>query len=160
MNYHTFYPSPMGEILLVSDGAALNNLRLSDTPPDGMHNPDLDVFTQTRHWLDDYFAGRNPDPSPLPLAPGGTPFQKEVWQLLRSIPYGRLTTYGEIARELAVSRGMRKMSAQAVGQAVGRNPIWIIIPCHRVLGARCQLTGYAGGLEKKIWLLQHEGHNY
>ncbi len=106
-------------------------------------------------WLDDYFAGRRPDIEKIPLAPFGTPFQQRVWALLRDIPYGRTTTYGALARRLAPQR----MAAQAVGGAVGRNPVAIFIPCHRVLGSGGALTGYAGGLERKQRLLLHEGIN-
>lgn len=159
MVYYALYPSPLGQIVLTSDGVALTGLQLSDALTEGIHNPDLAVFYQSRQWLDDYFAGRNPDPSVLPLAPGGTPFQKEVWRILCRVPYGEVITYGQIARELASPRGGR-MSAQAVGQAIGKNPIWIVIPCHRCVGSGGKLTGYTGGLDAKLWLLRHEGHNY
>lgn len=154
------YPSPMGELTLISDGSALTGLSLSPVSGLGPECPELPIFDRTRRWLDEYFAGAAPDPAGLPMAPEGTPFQKEVWAILLRIPEGQLTTYGTIARELAQSRGMKKMSAQAVGQAVGRNPINIIIPCHRVVGSDGTLTGYTGGLDKKIWLLRHEGHDY
>lgn len=94
----------------------------------------------------------------LRLAPKGTEFQKEVWEILRGIEYGETMSYGEIAQRVAEKRGMKKMSAQAVGQAIGRNPIPIIVPCHRVVGKNGALTGYSGGMEKKIWLLEHEGN--
>ena len=103
-----------------------------------------------------YFSGREPDFA-VPLRPSGTPFQQEVWAALREIPYGQTTTYGAIARQMAARRGLPRLSAQAVGGAVGRNPICILVPCHRVLGADGSLTGYAGGVERKRWLLESEG---
>ncbi|MCI9156887.1 MAG: methylated-DNA--[protein]-cysteine S-methyltransferase, partial [Lawsonibacter sp.] len=108
-------------------------------------------------WLDRYFAGERPAISELPLAPIGSEFRKEVWQVLCEIPYGETTTYGEISQKIAARRGLERMSAQAVGGAVGHNPISIIVPCHRVVGSNGSLTGYAGGLQKKIKLLTHEG---
>ena len=111
------------------------------------------VLHAARRWLDDYFAGLRPDISKIPLAPFGTPFQQRVWNMLRAIPYGSTTTYGALAQRLAPPR----MAAQAVGGAVGRNPIAIIIPCHRVVGSGGALTGYAAGLDIKRHLLQHEG---
>ncbi|MGM9529892.1 MAG: methylated-DNA--[protein]-cysteine S-methyltransferase [Phascolarctobacterium sp.] len=113
------------------------------------------VLAKTKQWLDEYFAGHCPDFTP-PLKPQGTPFQELVWQLLLDIPYGATTTYGELAQAVAQRLGKERMSAQAVGQAVGRNPIAIIIPCHRVVGSKGQLTGYAGGLERKRALLELE----
>lgn len=107
-------------------------------------------------WLAAYFAGRRPDPRGLPLAPRGGEFRQRVWRRLLEIPYGQVATYGQIARELAEESGGR-MSAQAVGGAVGHNPISIIVPCHRVVGSSGSLTGYAGGIAKKVWLLEHEG---
>ncbi len=109
---------------------------------------------EAKVWLDDYFAGKNPEPSRLTLAPEGTAFQKKVWAILAQIPYGQTMTYGEIAAKLNCA------SAQAVGGAVGKNPLSIIVPCHRVLGSQGQLTGYAGGVERKRWLLEHENANF
>lgn len=158
MAYITRYPSPVGELLLTSDGTSLTGLWMDAADPeDGIRQDGLGVFSQTRDWLDAYFRGENPDPGAIPLAPAGTDFQRQVWQLLLAIPMGQTRTYGSIAREIAGRLGKEKMSAQAVGGAVGRNPIGIIIPCHRVVGAQGQLTGYAGGLDKKAWLLRHEG---
>ncbi|SHH66084.1 methylated-DNA-[protein]-cysteine S-methyltransferase [Sporobacter termitidis DSM 10068] len=117
--------------------------------------PDAPVFNTLREWLADYFSGGRHAPLPA-LAPKGTAFQKAVWDILLQIPYGRVTTYGEIAKQLAAARRLPSMSAQAVGGAVGHNPISILIPCHRVVGADGSLTGYAGGLEKKTALLQLE----
>ena len=106
-------------------------------------------------WLDDYFEGKKPERQ-FKIAPKGTEFRQQVWQILLEIPYGEVTTYGEIAKKVAERRGMSTMSGQAVGGAVGHNPISIIIPCHRVVGTNGSLTGYAGGVEKKEWMLQME----
>ncbi len=116
----------------------------------------LPVFDETVRWLDIYFAGRRPDFTP-PLNLEGTSFRKEVWQQLLQIPYGETTTYGELAAQLAAHRGLKQMPAQTVGGAVGHNPISIIVPCHRVVGTGGSLTGYAGGLAKKLALLKLEG---
>lgn len=116
----------------------------------------LPVFDEAVRWLDIYFDGRRPDFTPL-LNLEGTAFRKEVWQLLLQIPYGETTTYGELSAQLAAHRGLKQMSAQAVGGAVGHNPISIIVPCHRVVGTSGSLTGYAGGLAKKLALLKLEG---
>lgn len=116
----------------------------------------LAVFDQTRRWLDLYFSGREPGFTPA-LNPVGSAFRRAVWEILLKIPYGQTTTYGQIAREIAAARGLAKMSAQAVGGAVGHNEISIIIPCHRVVGTHGSLTGYAGGIDRKIKLLQPGG---
>jgi methylated-DNA-[protein]-cysteine S-methyltransferase len=117
---------------------------------------DVPVFVQLRAWLDSYFAKENP-PITFALDPQGSAFRQEVWRILRAIPYGATTSYGAIARQIADQQGKRMISAQAVGGAVGHNPISIVIPCHRVLGANGSLTGYAGGLDKKTALLELEG---
>lgn len=159
----TTIPSPLGPLTLAADGDVLCGLwlpnqkyfgagLLSDAIPG-----DAPAFDAARAWLSRYFAGERPDPRALTLAPRGSDFAKAVWQLLLAIPYGRTTTYGALAAHLARARGTASVSAQAVGGAVGHNPISIVIPCHRVLGARGALTGYAGGIEKKRWLLEHEG---
>ena len=145
------YPSPVGTLYLTADEAGLTGIWMH---PEGTES--FPVLDQGKVWLNAYFAG-NPQPPAFPLNPKGTAFQKQVWALLLAIPYGQTRTYGEIAREMALLTGKEKMSAQAVGQAVGRNPISILIPCHRVVGAGGKLTGYAGGLDKKQWLLRHEG---
>ena len=153
MPYFTEQPSPVGPLVLTSDGAALTGLWMRAQNFDCSRLPrqdDLPLFAAVREWLDAYFAGQ-PRAVSFPLSPAGTEFQRRVWAILLTIPYGEATTYGTIAKHLG-----EKMSAQAVGQAVGRNPIGIIIPCHRVVGAKGQLTGYAGGLENKQWLLRHE----
>ena len=158
MTYAAYYFSPLGRIVLMSDGTALTELDFAEGVPEvsAVHTQkDLPVFREVCRWLDVYFAGRDPGALP-PLAPHGTAFQQAVWKVLRGIPYGTTTTYGRIAAHIAAARGGR-MSAQAVGGAVGRNPISILIPCHRVIGADGSLTGYAGGLDKKDALLRLEG---
>ena len=159
MIYTAHYTSPLGGITLASDGIALTGLYFDGEPGcppcDAAHKKDLPVFGEAMRWLDLYFAGKEPDFMPA-LAPAGTPFQQAVWAILQTIPYGETTTYGAIAHRLEEDTGKR-MSAQAVGGAVGRNPISILIPCHRVIGADGSLTGYAGGLDKKEYLLRMEG---
>ena len=157
MTYTTYYSSPLGKMILVSDGAALTELDFAEGVPAASAvrtQKDLPVFEEVSRWLDLYFSGRDPGTLP-PLAPHGTAFQQAVWNILRGIPYGTTTTYGRIAAHIAAARGGR-MSAQAVGGAVGRNPISILIPCHRVIGTDGSLTGYAGGLDKKEALLRLE----
>ena len=161
MEYLNYYPSPLGTILLSSNGDALTGLWFEGQKSSGRSLPsdceerELPVFEQTRDWLDTFFSGREPSFTP-PLAPAGTSFQKEVWNILLTIPYGQTITYGEIAAVLTGRRGISHMSAQAVGGAVGRNPVSLIIPCHRVIGADGSLTGYAGGLDRKAKLLALE----
>lgn len=164
MYYEMKYDSPVGRLTLASDGLNLAGLWMEGqkyfggTVPGEMRlNEELEVFSRAKDWLDRYFNGKKPEPSELPLAPVGGEFRQTVWELLCEIPYGELTTYGQIAREAAKRLQRESMSAQAVGGAVGHNPISIIIPCHRVVGTGGSLTGYAGGLDKKIWLLKHEG---
>ena len=162
MTWKWIYDSPLGPITLASDGDSLVGLWLegqkyfASTVKDGMEErEDLPVFALVHRWLDDYFAGKRPSPDQLPLAPRGSEFRQKVWQILCRIPYGETMTYGQIARELSWEG--KGMPAQAVGGAVGHNPISIIIPCHRVVGTSGSLTGYAGGVDKKAWLLTHEG---
>lgn len=162
MKYFTISNSPIGRILMMSDGENLNALEAigrRDIASDGLaEKKDLPVFKSTYLWLKKYFSGENPPISNVPIKPlEGTPFQKIVWEILLEIPYGSTITYGEIAKEAAGRLGKSKMSAQAVGQAVGQNPISIIIPCHRVIGANGNLTGYRGGIDVKIKLLEIEG---
>lgn len=145
------YPSPVGTLYLTADEDGLTGVWMHPEKTE-----DFPVLSQAKLWLDSYFAG-NPAEITFPLNPHGTVFQQKVWDLLLTIPYGETTTYGALAREMARRTGRERMSAQAVGQAVGKNPISILIPCHRVVGAGGKLTGYAGGLEKKEWLLRHEG---
>ena len=159
MIYTAHYTSPLGGITLASDGIAHTGLNFDgerDFPDlSAAHKKNLPVFGEVMRWLELYFAGKEPDFSPA-LNPTGTAFQMLVWAILQTIPYGGTTTYGAIAKRLEKSTGKR-MSAQAVGGAVGRNPISILIPCHRVIGANGSLTGYAGGLDKKEYLLELEG---
>ena len=120
-------------------------------------NDDMPVFLAAKDWLDRYFAGAKPAAAELPLAPSGGEFRQIVWDILREIPYGETVTYGDIAKKTAIRMNRESMSSQAVGGAVGHNPISIIIPCHRVIGANGSLTGYAGGIGTKIKLLELEG---
>ena len=158
MPYTTIYDSPLGQLLLTGDGENLTALEFLDEPWRG-ENQSQPPFDCVKQWLDAYFRGENPEIT-FSMAPAGTAFQRQVWQLLRQIPPGASLTYGQIAREMAALTGKERMSAQAVGQAVGRNPIPILIPCHRVLGAGRRLTGYACGLDRKRWLLDHENCPY
>lgn len=153
MEFFASYLSPLGKLWLFSDGRHLTKILPGEAIPTDAQPGDCPVLRQTQNWLDGYFQGENPEQN-IPLAPAGTAFQRQVWMLLMDIPYGEVRTYGDIARQLHPN-----MSPQAVGQAVGRNPIAIVIPCHRVVGARGRLTGYAWGLENKKWLLNHEGWN-
>ena len=166
MYYCTKYPSPVGTITLVGDGEHLVGLWIegqkhftASIQEEMYQKDDLPVFDLGKKWLDRYFERKRPEIGNLPLAPSGTAFQMEVWRLLCEIPYGKVTTYGEIAKKIAERHNRPHMFAQAVGGAVGHNPISIIIPCHRVIGANGNLTGYAGGIEKKIQLLELEGVN-
>ena len=164
MIYINIYRSPIGDIELFSDGEALIRLQFAgqkyavDTCKTSISHPHLPVFLQTKAWLDAYFSDANPGNPPL-LRPQGTPFRLSVWHILQTIPYGTTVTYGHIARRIANLRGTQNLSAQAIGGAVGHNPISIIIPCHRVVGANGSLTGYAGGTERKAWLLALEKKN-
>ena len=166
MYYSTTYISPLGELTLGSDGKSLIGLWIKEQkyfgePVQGQMSPknDLPVFLQTKNWLTRYFSGERPGICELPLSPIGGEFRQEVWKILCEIPYGEVTTYGALAKKLAAKMGRQSMSSQAAGGAVGHNPISIIIPCHRVIGTDGNLTGYAGGIDKKIWLLTHEGIN-
>ena len=155
MEYLTIYDSPLGWLYLTAGEDGLTGLRFSE-PVGCTRQDDFPRFPPVKQWLDRYFRGEDP-PVDFPLCPNGTKFQLQVWDILTRIPYGETITYGQIAKELAQLRRIPKMSAQAVGQAVGANPISIIIPCHRVVGTGGKLTGYAGGIPAKIWLLKHEG---
>ncbi len=164
MVYMSHYDSPIGALLLAERDEKLVGLWmegqkyfLGSLREETQERESSPVLRQAGLWLDRYFAGERPAISELPLAPIGSEFRKEVWQVLCEIPYGETTTYGEIAKTLAARRGLERMSSQAVGGAVGHNPISIIVPCHRVVGSNGSLTGYAGGLQKKIKLLTHEG---
>lgn len=156
--YAATYFSPIGRLLLESDGSAVTGLWLerqkyASPTLHAKEAPALPVFLETRAWLDAYFSGTALPPLP-PLCPAGSAFRQAVWALLREIPYGKATTYGALSQALR-AKGI-PASPQAVGGAVGHNPISILIPCHRVLGANGSLTGYAGGLEAKRYLLKLE----
>lgn len=156
MNF-AVYDSPVGPLLLTCQEDGLTGIWMDrQQPADLKADASHPILLKTKLWLDGYFRGEDRVVD-VPLAPEGTAFQRQVWQLLLTIPYGKTRTYGSISREMALALGKEHMSAQAVGQAVGKNPVSILIPCHRVIGAAGQLTGYAGGLEKKVWLLRHEG---
>lgn len=160
MLYTDLFASPLGEILLVSDGEALCGLYFEGQKyypelSEAKEEPSLPIFRSARAWLERYFTGEKPWVD-LPLRAAGTAFQHAVWDQLKEIPYGATVTYGELAGRLAAKQG-RPCSARAVGAAVGRNPLSVIVPCHRVLGSGGSLTGYAGGLWRKRALLQLEG---
>ena len=160
-DYIWHYDSPLGGITLGSDGEALTGLwfngqkYFADTMKVAGEEKILPVFAEACLWLDVYFSGKEPGFTP-PLNMRTTPFRKAVWEILLTIPFGRTMTYGEIADRIARQNGLSRMSAQAVGQAVGHNAISLIIPCHRVVGANGSLTGYAGGIDKKVKLLALE----
>ncbi len=162
MLYYKKITSPLGEITLRSDGESLTGLwfeddkHYNDKDINGAVLKDLTVFTQTEKWLDEYFSGKEPKIN-VPLKFIGSDFQVQVWEILQKISYGKLITYGNIAKKIAVRKGLANMSAQAVGGAVGRNPLCIIVPCHRVVGANGSLTGYGGGMPRKVALLKLEG---
>lgn len=161
MQYINYYSSPLGKITLASNGNELIGLwfegqkYFGSTLNGEYKQKSLPVFEQTAKWLDVYFSGQNPNFTP-PLYLSSTSFRNEVWKILLTIPYGKIMTYGEIAKLMAENRGVEKMSAQSVGGAVGHNPISIIVPCHRVMGKNGRLTGYAGGVDIKEKLLKFE----
>lgn len=161
MLYLCHASSPLGDITMAGDGVSLTGLwfdgqkHFPALPSSAQENKHLPVFEETGRWLELYFSGKVPDFMPS-LNPAGTPFQKAVWELLRRIPRGETRTYGQLAGLYAENSGIPRMSAQAVGGAVGRNPISILIPCHRVIGSDGSLTGYAGGLARKAYLLDLE----
>ena len=153
--------TPLGEVRLRSDGKSLTGLWFVGQVNDAKDNRDIEtkddlpIFEQVKTWLENYFSGKQ-TPITILLQPKGTIFQEEVWKILQEIPYGETMTYGEIAQRIAKEKGVATYSAQAVGQAVGKNPISILIPCHRVLGKNATLTGYAGGVHRKEQLLNLE----
>lgn len=161
MIYTYHYHSPLGGITLSSNGTALTGLwfdgqkYFGDTLPKEYEEKFMPIFEHTAHWLNIYFSGKAPGFTP-PLSMETTPFRKAVWEIMLSIPFGQTMTYGEIAAKIAKQKGLTKMSAQAVGGAVGHNSISLIIPCHRVVGTNGSLTGYAGGIDKKVKLLTME----
>jgi methylated-DNA-[protein]-cysteine S-methyltransferase len=164
MMFVSSYNSPLGELLIFADAIGITDLCFVDHKSryvnfyNDCQKQDTPILLQTKFWLDDYFSEIIPTNIP-PLHLHGTVFQKQVWQELLKIPYGATTTYGNLAKIIAKKNGIDKMSAQAVGGAVGRNNIVIIIPCHRVIGSNGSLTGYAEGLDKKVSLLNIEGIN-
>lgn len=164
MNTIAYHETPLGRVMLAAKGHALIGLWMEGQKYFGhtLHGPsdiqdECPVLVQAKTWLDRYFAGEKPPIADVQLEPAGSAFRKAVWNILCQIPYGEVTSYGAIAQKLARLYGKEHMSAQAVGGAVGHNAISIIIPCHRVVGANGSLTGYAGGMAKKIKLLRHEG---
>ncbi|MCL1994034.1 MAG: methylated-DNA--[protein]-cysteine S-methyltransferase [Spirochaetes bacterium] len=168
MYYSTEYLSPIGALTLACNGDNLVGLWVEGqkyyggTIPqaDGkamQRNDDMPVFAVAKNWLDKYFAGQNPDIAELPLAPIGGDFRQYVWGALREIPYGKVVSYGDIAKKVAAKMNRDSMSSQAVGGAVGHNPIAVIIPCHRVVASNGSLTGFASGIDRKIKLLELEG---
>jgi methylated-DNA-[protein]-cysteine S-methyltransferase len=159
MYYHAVCTSPLGEIGLVCSESALVALWLPGQREftGETVSEDHPVLNRSIRWLERYFSGQAPDPNELPLELHGSPFQKLCWELLLQIPYGTTTTYGAIARQIARERGVDHMSCRAVGGAVGHNPISLIVPCHRVMGSDGRLTGYGGGIERKVALLRLEG---
>ncbi len=161
MTYTQHYDSPLGGILLAADDVGLTGLwfdwqkYFARDLSDERIEQETPILAEAKRWLDIYFSGKEPDFTP-PLHPVGSAFRQSVWEILLQIPYGQTVTYGEIARQLAEKQGLNRMSAQAVGGAVGHNEISIIIPCHRVVGTDGRLTGYAGGIGKKKKLLELE----
>lgn len=161
MHYISHYTSPLGPMLLAADSVGLTGLwfegqKYFALALEAEHSEqEIPVLASAKQWLHIYFSGSEPDFTP-PLHLIGTAFQKEVWEILRRIPYGQVTTYGAIAAQIAARRGLAHMSAQAVGGAVGHNPISVLVPCHRVVGSQGALTGYAGGIDKKRALLRLE----
>lgn len=161
MQYTSKYQSPLGEIILAADEEGLTGLWFAGQkyftvyPDKENEEKEIPILKDAKKWLDIYFSGKEPS-FKLPFHFNGTDFQKQVWKILYSIPYGKTMTYGEIADILAKRKGLKRMSAQAVGGAVGKNKISIIVPCHRVIGTNGSLTGYAGGIDKKIALLKIE----
>ena len=154
LQYDT-YESPMGKLWLTEENGMLTGVSFSADCASDVPRTAGKEFAPVKQWLEDYFRGEHREPD-FSMKPKGTPFQQMIWDLLLKIPYGQTCTYGDLAKEAAEILGKEKMSAQAVGQAVGRNPIAIVIPCHRVIGAGGKLTGYAYGPEKKQCLLSHE----
>ncbi|MCD7980840.1 MAG: methylated-DNA--[protein]-cysteine S-methyltransferase [Clostridiales bacterium] len=161
MQYISYYASPLGKIVLAADETGLTGLWFEGQkyfflpPEEGREEKETGFLKEAKRWLTVYFSGKEPD-FKVPLHLHGSSFQKEVWDILCSIPYGQTRTYGEIAKEIAAKRRPARMSAQAVGGAVGHNPVSILVPCHRVVGTGGSLTGYAGGIERKVKLLTLE----
>lgn len=150
------YPSEIGELFLVSDEKSLLSISFERPDSNDYIIEDTPALRAAERWLEEYFSGGMPDICSVPFRMEGTPFEEEVWSILLTIGYGKTMTYGDIAAVIAERRGMKRMSAQAVGGAVGRNRLPVLIPCHRVLGKSGRITGYSGGIEKKIKLLEIE----
>ena len=158
MEYFCFLNSPIGDLTLVSNGKSLVELIFGKVEKEGLtNNENLEIFKQTKNWLSRYFNGEKPLPSELNLEPFGSPFRKKVWEALLKIPYGKTKSYKEISEIVSPNK---KLAARAVGGAIFKNPIPIIIPCHRVIGSNGKLTGFSGGIEKKIFLLNHENAQF
>lgn len=161
MFYISKYNSPIGGITLASNGKELTGLwfdgqkYFANNLPKEREEKELPIFVQTKKWLDIYFSGKAPDFTPSLSMDGISPFRKRVWEIMLAIPFGETMTYGEIAKQIEKESGKR-VSAQAVGGAVGHNSVSLVIPCHRVVGTNGSLTGYAGGIDKKVWLLKME----
>lgn len=163
MEFRSYYESPIGKIILRSNGTKLTGLDFDTSrfidklnSIEFKQNDELEIFKITKNWLDRYFKGEKPNSKDIPIELVGTDFSQKVWKELKSIPYGKTITYGDIAKKVAISSKTKSMSAQAVGHAVGHNPISIIVPCHRVVGANGNLIGYGGGIDKKVALLKLE----
>lgn len=162
MKYKTIYISPLGNLILTSDGKYLTGIffntskSFTNTESEYIENDYLDIFINTKKWLDKYFNHEEPKVDEIPIKLIGSDFCLQVWEILKTIGYGKTITYGDIAKRIADNKGIKKMSSQAVGNAIGKNPIPIIIPCHRVIGSNGKLIGYSAGLDKKIYLLNHE----
>ena len=164
MCFYEFYDSPVGRLTVASDENSIIGLWLVHQrfymdilQGQECEEKETDVIRLAKTWLDKYFVGEKPEISELPIKFIGSDFRVEVWQMLTEIPCGNVVTYGDFAKKIAIKRGIKSMSAQAVGGAVGRNPISIIVPCHRVIGVNGNLTGYSGGVSTKIKLLEFEG---
>lgn len=162
--YRKVYHSPLGKILLQSDGIYLTGLWFAGSRDESKHGNEyieknLPIFEETFRWLDLYFSGKDPDFTPAYKIENLTPFRQQVIDIMNQIPYGKVVTYQDIAKKIAKLNKIPKMSAQAVGGAVGWNPICLIIPCHRVVGSNGSLTGYGGGIQNKVKLLELERHD-
>ncbi len=166
MIYITHYNSPIGDMLLACKenkliGAWIEGQKyyFGNLKEKVHESKDEEIFIKTKHWLDRYFNKQKPDINELELAPIGSDFRQRVWKILCKVPYGKVTTYNNIAKQIANEMGIKSMSAQAVGGAIAHNPILVIMPCHRVVGTNGNLTGYAGGIDRKIFLLKLEQVN-
>lgn len=161
--YSCYYESVFGPLLLVCEEDALTGIWFDkkasfdpSTITEATLKEDHPILVAAKKWLDAYFQEKKDLPRSFPIKPKGTPFQQLVWEQLKEIPFGAVTTYGDIAKKIAKQLGKQTMSSQAIGQALTKNPLPILLPCHRVIAANHALTGYGGGIEKKAWLLEHE----